>query len=298
MSGNRQQFPGVLEALVKQNLGFWLSFLDSDTNLSLKLYFPKLEENKKFQYSDDPELNSEYEKKARIRHRFLTENNKAAKDTNFKKNMGNMGFRTFRDRENHKHTSSKKDNGERVSNLSGGYFNSKAFIIFNHSYESDGITHCYRPTHLGNGLKVSMVPNPGEETVRIINKTSELTKITLETQKRQNRLKKEATREKKETDKKQDTEVKIEFSQNVCSPPDQIDEITLKNEVSETTLIPALTEVCIICSRSTVKLVNLGDHKCCRSCKTAYYRAVVKLHEHIIDITETQTTLPDLATET
>jgi len=172
-------------------------------------------------------------------------------------------------------------------------------MIFNHSYESNGITYCYRPTHLINGTEVSMVPNSDDKTVCIINTTAELTKINLETQKKQNNTKKEATRKKKATEKEQVEEMEVEVDDSgTVDPSMDSDASALKKEVSKPTLNSMTTEMCVVCNRSTVRLINLWKHKCCGSCKTAYYRAVVKLHEHIIDITETQTTLPDLATET
>lgn len=45
---------------------------------------------------------------------------------------------------------------------------------------------------------------------------------------------------------------------------------------------------CVVCTRpgETVKLANLFKQKCCGSCKTAYYRALTKLHEHVNDKTK------------
>ena len=98
MSANRQEYPSVLDALMSQNLGFWLDSSKS-INPTLNLYFPKMEESRKIKYSDDPDLGSEYERKAVMRQQLLKQNNKAAKDTNFKKNMVNMGFKIIRNRE-------------------------------------------------------------------------------------------------------------------------------------------------------------------------------------------------------
>ena len=40
---------------------------------------------------------------------------------------------------------------------------------------------------------------------------------------------------------------------------------------------------CALCTRSEeqVKLFNLFKHKCCGSCKTAYYRGLTRLHEYV-----------------
>ena len=56
---------------------------------------------------------------------------------------------------------------------------------------------------------------------------------------------------------------------------------------------------CVVCTRpgDAVKLVNYFGSKCCGSCKTAYYRSLTKLHEHVNENTKTdEIPFLDLAT--
>ena len=56
---------------------------------------------------------------------------------------------------------------------------------------------------------------------------------------------------------------------------------------------------CVVCSRSEeiVKLVTLFEHKCCGACKTAYFRALSRLHEHIDRKSKTVEGVLELSTE-